>query len=309
MNVHFINGSDGRIRRPVSEFAQAAYAEAIQAELASVASAARAQAPGIFGANAMANAMNGMPGSAVAEEEWNDSKGAPPISRRALGDLPTIKVTEEELVQDGNDFCCVCLEPHKVGDMALQLPCGHLYHPSCGMEWLQKHCTCPNCRYELESVSSSFERGRAQRMRERRPRFRIRDLERRPVRELRSLLRDHGISQRGACEKRDLVDRLVLSGSVQIIPEPRVEIACDQDALNTLWTTKELKGLMLQAGVDSSVCVEKEELVEAIVTSGRVVFAHVNSNEERLAASTAALAALHLEERRRRADLLLDEDM
>ncbi|KAH8064160.1 ubiquitin-protein transferase [Aureococcus anophagefferens] len=86
------------------------------------------------------------------------SIAAPPIAERALGELPLVKITEEDLIQDGNDECCVCLDPQRVGDVATKLPCGHLYHSDCVVSWLRRHGTCPNCRYELESSDARFER-------------------------------------------------------------------------------------------------------------------------------------------------------
>lgn len=274
---------------PVSEFAQAAYAEAIQTELASV-----------FGGSVPF----AVPRGRDDEEQWTEDKGAPPMAARALASLPMVRATEEDLSQDGNEYCCVCLEAHAVGDLALQLPCGHLFHRDCGVDWLAKHCTCPNCRYELESDNAAFEAGRAARMRSRRPRFRVRDLSRRSVKELRNLLKDHGVCQRGACEKRDLVDKLIASGAIQIVPEPCLHIACDEFSLRTAWTTRNLKDLMLLAGVDSSRCVEKDELVDALAASSRVHFAIVHNDDQRAAGCAAALAALDEESRRRRADFL-----
>ncbi|KAJ8599414.1 hypothetical protein CTAYLR_007982 [Chrysophaeum taylorii] len=291
MNFQFVGSG-----RPVSEFAQAAYAEAIQAELAN----AMGGSENVFAAFPQMRGGGG-------DESWSEEKGAPPIAKRCLSELPMVRISEEDLVQDGNDFCCVCLDPQRVGDVALKLPCGHLYHRECAVDWLQKHCTCPNCRYELESDEPAFERGRSKRMRERRPRYRRRDLERRSARDLRALLRDHGLSLAGLCEKRELIDALVASGSVQIIPEPVLELACDANALATLWTTKQLKELMLHAGVDSSRCVEKDELVKAILASARVAPAPTHADDDqRSAASAAALAKIRLEDLRRRADLMMD---
>lgn len=278
----------------MSDFARAAYAEAIQAQFASA----------FGGAGAVPPIFADLDQQEV--QEWNEEKGAPPISSSCLQALPLVKVTEEDLVQDGNEFCCICIESLEVGQSALQLPCGHLYHKKCGVDWLLKHCTCPNCRYELQSDNAEFEAGRVARMRQRRPRFRRRDLDRRSIGELRALLRDHGVPMpRGACEKSDFVDALVDSGSIQIVPEPRLPVHCDEIALRSFWTTKQLKCLMREAGVDSSKCVEKDELVDAIVNSGRVVFfADFGDDEQRRAASASTLAKLDEDSRRRRADLL-----
>lgn len=296
MNVNFQNLGGGT---PLSEFAQSAYGEAIHAELA--------QAFG-GGANMFETMYPNWAEAMGGEQQDEGPEGPPPISARALGELPVVTISEEDLVTDGNDYCCVCLEAQKVGDKATKLPCGHLFHTGCAVGWLKKHCTCPNCRYELESAEPAFESGRAQRMRERKPRYRLRDLERSSVRELKGLLRDHQLSSMGLCEKRDFVEALVSSGRISIVPEPRIDLGCDDQALRTHWTLRQVKDLMAQAGVDSARCVNKDDLVDEIVRSGRVVFAPCHDDDHRAAASASTLAALRLQDLRRRGDLLDCDD-
>eukprot|EP00295_Goniomonas_pacifica_P022587 CAMPEP_0175938626 /NCGR_PEP_ID=MMETSP0108-20121206/22801_1 /TAXON_ID=195067 ORGANISM="Goniomonas pacifica, Strain CCMP1869" /NCGR_SAMPLE_ID=MMETSP0108 /ASSEMBLY_ACC=CAM_ASM_000204 /LENGTH=259 /DNA_ID=CAMNT_0017262899 /DNA_START=8 /DNA_END=787 /DNA_ORIENTATION=- len=69
--------------------------------------------------------------------------GPPPASRDARFNLPTTSVEGKE------PLCAVCQENFPPKGKAKQLPCGHLFHYDCCMEWLEKRNTCPMCRYQL----------------------------------------------------------------------------------------------------------------------------------------------------------------
>mmetsp|Transcript_43458 Transcript_43458/g.55813 ORF Transcript_43458/g.55813 Transcript_43458/m.55813 type:complete len:295 (+) Transcript_43458:77-961(+) len=148
------------------------------------------------------------------------SHGPPPASASALDALPDVAVTEEDLKDEGNSTCCVCLEDYELGERVTRLPCGHLLHCECVSGWLKKHCTCPVCRYELRTDNPEFERGRNVRMAEQRPRYRLEALKSKRVHELRRLASAVGVNPQGCLEKQDLVDRLVNSQRIDIIPEP-----------------------------------------------------------------------------------------
>ena len=81
--------------------------------------------------------------------------GPPPVSKLALAELPDITAEGTSLL------CGIC------GDDACEtrLPCGHTFHKgSCVELWLNRHCTCPVCRYELPTDDESYEPGRIERM-------------------------------------------------------------------------------------------------------------------------------------------------
>jgi hypothetical protein len=63
--------------------------------------------------------------------------------------------------------CGVCCDRLIDGVAVTRLPCGHVYHLSCVVPWLAKTCTCPECRYELETKNPRFEVGRKERMKSR----------------------------------------------------------------------------------------------------------------------------------------------
>ena len=163
------NGNAAPPRPPRSDFAREAYAAAFQHEMMNA-----------FGLGEQFVASRV---AATSRESAPEQRtGPPPMDEAALRDLPVVRATEEDLAKDGNRECCVCLEAQEVGDRATKLPCGHLFHTECVVQWLRKHGTCPSCRYELASSDAAFEASRRERMARRVPRYRRRELGRRPVR-------------------------------------------------------------------------------------------------------------------------------
>ena len=86
-------------------------------------------------------------------------QGPPPASTSALKRIPIVRVAADDLTKD-NECCTICLEDHVPGELAARLPCGHLFHKDCVVEWLSRHCVCPVCRYELPTDSVVYERTR-----------------------------------------------------------------------------------------------------------------------------------------------------
>ena len=253
------NNANAPPRPPRSDFAREAYAAAFQHEMMNA-----------FGLGEQFVASRVAATSREAAPEQRT--GPPPMDEAALRDLPVVRATEEDLAKDGNRECCVCLEAQEVGDRATKLPCGHLFHTECVVQWLRKHGTCPSCRYELASSDAAFEASRRERMARRVPRYRRRELNRLPVRELRALAARGDRVFAGLTEKADLVKALIDGGLVQIIPEEVRQLDATRAAV-AAWSIRQLKQLMADVGVDSTRCVDKRDLVDAIAASGLVAFA------------------------------------
>ena len=83
--------------------------------------------------------------------------------------LTHIRVFPDDRVTHGQDdrCCSICSERLVDGVVLTRLPCGHLYHISCIVPWLNRSCTCPDCRYELPTADQAFEAGRQERMKDR----------------------------------------------------------------------------------------------------------------------------------------------
>ena len=73
----------------------------------------------------------------------HSDSGPPPACREARFNLDVKTIKEKEVT------CCVCQEEFELGGKAKMMPCGHPFHYDCLIEWLQRHNTCPTCRFTL----------------------------------------------------------------------------------------------------------------------------------------------------------------
>mmetsp|Transcript_27492 Transcript_27492/g.27712 ORF Transcript_27492/g.27712 Transcript_27492/m.27712 type:complete len:297 (+) Transcript_27492:161-1051(+) len=82
----------------------------------------------------------------------NDSShaGAPPASEEAIQSLQREIVTSQE-DQSRLGECCISQEAFELEDVAVTLPCGHIYKEVEIVQWLKRHNSCPVCRYCIVS--------------------------------------------------------------------------------------------------------------------------------------------------------------
>ncbi|KAG6430771.1 hypothetical protein SASPL_108844 [Salvia splendens] len=81
----------------------------------------------------------------LAENEGS-RRGAPPASLSYMNNLPRLTINGDKQQQQE---CAICKDSFTLGAVVNQLPCLHLYHPSCILPWLATRNTCPLCRYEF----------------------------------------------------------------------------------------------------------------------------------------------------------------
>lgn len=84
-------------------------------------------------------------------------RGPPPAPRSSIDALPTIKIAQRHL-RSSDSNCAVCKDEFELGAEAKQMPCNHIYHSDCIVPWLVQHNSCPVCRQELPSATSSQNR-------------------------------------------------------------------------------------------------------------------------------------------------------
>jgi hypothetical protein len=80
-----------------------------------------------------------------------DSNGKPPASKKVIKSLYKEIIDDENLISKFKFLeCAICRDDYKEGDVVNKLPCCHYHHIDCIVIWLNKHSTCPVCRYELK---------------------------------------------------------------------------------------------------------------------------------------------------------------
>merc|ERR1719188_87701 len=127
------------------------------------------------------------------QQQPEQRSGPPPTSAATLRSLPRIKVTAYDIAANEGSECSICLGDLEVGEPALRIPCGHLFHEECVKDWLKKSNECPVCRFELPTDDAEYERGRQTRMASRKIRMRRVDLDVKSVQELKHLAHFIGV--------------------------------------------------------------------------------------------------------------------
>uniref|UniRef100_A0ACD5ZPJ9 Uncharacterized protein n=1 Tax=Avena sativa TaxID=4498 RepID=A0ACD5ZPJ9_AVESA len=84
--------------------------------------------------------------SVLRQQGHSGGQGQPPASAASIAAVPTVEVSEHAAV------CAICKDDLPLAATARRLPCGHLYHSICIVQWLEMHNSCPVCRSCLPST-------------------------------------------------------------------------------------------------------------------------------------------------------------
>ena len=79
----------------------------------------------------------------------------PPTSESALKKLKRFPLTDKYCKKDKNGkielpSCCICLSDIEKNEETVLLPCGHMFHWNCCLNWLKGNNTCPMCRFVIK---------------------------------------------------------------------------------------------------------------------------------------------------------------
>eukprot|EP01083_Nonionella_stella_P069492 185262_1 len=97
--------------------------------------------------------------SPLTEPTQSSSSRSRSTCQRALKeDLQDVVIDQKIL--DKTKSCSICTTDYQIDDDAKKLPCKHIFHDDCILQWLSRHNTCPLCRDELETLNYDYEQQR-----------------------------------------------------------------------------------------------------------------------------------------------------
>lgn len=82
----------------------------------------------------------------VLEESLNDPPPQKKVCKRFISTLEEIPLS---------DTCTICQDT--MGEIGYKLPCGHIFHKDCLLQWFDNQNTCPECRHEFPEETKEEE--------------------------------------------------------------------------------------------------------------------------------------------------------
>ena len=125
-----------------------------------------------FASNFISNFINPLTRIVFINSMQNQHQGNPPASQTAIDKLKRFKMEDKYCKKNEQNIfehpeCSICLTEISNEQDTILLPCGHMFHDKCIVQWLKIHNTCPLCRYEIQSNDENYEKERNKRNQQR----------------------------------------------------------------------------------------------------------------------------------------------
>ena len=91
----------------------------------------------------------------VERNRNTQNKKKKPVAEKLVNKLKKFPLTKKYCKKNKNGkyespSCCICLTEIQKGEETVLLPCGHMFHWKCCLNWLNENNTCPMCRFEIK---------------------------------------------------------------------------------------------------------------------------------------------------------------
>ena len=108
-----------------------------------------------FRSNFRGNFLNEIIRILERNQEEAARKAHPPTSESALKKLKRFPLSEKYCKKDKKGklelpSCCICISDIELKEETVLLPCGHMFHWNCCLNWLKGNNTCPMCRFVIK---------------------------------------------------------------------------------------------------------------------------------------------------------------
>ncbi|PQQ07103.1 uncharacterized protein Pyn_07476 [Prunus yedoensis var. nudiflora] len=80
-------------------------------------------------------------------EELSDDPQPKPATKASVEELAKLIKIDGVNYGTNTEYCVFCME--KMGEEVTCMPCSHLFHADCVVQWLKLCHTCPVCRFKL----------------------------------------------------------------------------------------------------------------------------------------------------------------
>jgi E3 ubiquitin-protein ligase RNF115/126 len=90
----------------------------------------------------------------------NRENKRPPTSKKIIERLKKFNMTDKYCKNNNGKLefpnCAICISDIVKNEETILLPCGHMYHSKCIVEWLNQNNKCPVCRFELRRLDNLY---------------------------------------------------------------------------------------------------------------------------------------------------------